>query len=148
MKRLTLIAVLAAASACSPRGADPEAATWTMAGVAGSYGQSGHIGFLELDANGTYECFVINGITADGCGTFEGAGISEGSWVFEGGSVSFFPMTEPPDLVVKLSGASAVPSDNGLVLTIEGTDHLLARSATQAEQPNKAMQTDGPPGRR
>ena len=80
---------------------------------------------------------MLNGITAEGCATFQGAGMSQGYWVLEGGSVSFEPLAEPLDLIIKLSEASAVPRATGLALTIDGTHHLLARSDAQGEQPDR-----------
>ncbi len=148
MKHLTRIAIILAVAGCSPRDVDQVTEAWELTDVAGSYGQSGHIGHLELDATGTYECFVVNGITVGGCATFRGAGMSKGRWTLEGGSVSFDPISEPSDLVVTLSGASAVRADNGLVLTVGGTDHLLVRKIPLAEQPNQAIEADDPSARR
>ena len=148
MKRLTLIAFQAAASGCFSGNAEPELRATTRADITGNYGDSGSIGYLTLGADGTYECMVLNGMTVDGCGTVEGSGLSIGSWDFEGGSVSFVPVHEPDDLVVKLAGASAVPSGNGLVLTIGESVHFLARSVTQTERPGRAMPADSPAVRR
>lgn len=108
--------------------------------VTGRYGQAGHIGFLVLYTNGEYECFVVNGMTADGCGTFEGAGVSKGLWVLDNGTVTFVPLSEPSDLVVKLSQASATLSGAGLLLTIEGTDYLLPKQSMESLTGNIARE--------
>lgn len=149
MIRSILILLLAAVWGCtSPNTELASSSPITPAEIAGHYGQSGHIGFLELDASGAYECFIINGMTIDGCGTFEGAGISKGSWVLEGGSISFVPKSEPKDLVVKLSEASAVMTEAGLLLTIDGTEHFLPRNVFRTGLPDKPMQSDDPSGSR
>ena len=127
MKRLILIALLAAMSGCSSRGAEENNDELTMAGVADRYGQSGNVAHLELGADGKYECFVINGMTAGGCGSFAGPGNSEGEWLIDGGTISFVPTSEPLDLVVKFANASAVLSGKGLLLTIDGVERLLPR---------------------
>lgn len=127
---LTLI-LLGGGVGCSLGGADSTRPALTPADPVGHYGQSGHIGYLELRATGEYECFIVNGMTADGCGTFVGAGISRGSWHYQDGSVSFLALNEPADLVLSLAGASAVPSETGLLLTVQGEEHLLAREEVQ-----------------
>ena len=44
-----------------------------MADIAGVYGKHHILAHLKLDAEGTYECFVFNGMAGDGCATVEGA---------------------------------------------------------------------------
>lgn len=135
MKPLTLLMLLSLATGCSGSDPSPPASAVTRADLVGSYVGAGHIGDLNLYENGEFECFVFNGMTGSGCVTFEGAGQSKGSWTYEGGRVSFVATNEPADLVVKLSEASASLSDEGLALTIEGTDLLLPRMPRKIDQP-------------
>ena len=114
MKRLILIAALAATTGCSFRGSAPEPSPATPTEIAGHYGQSGHIGFLDLYANGEYECFVVNGMSLDGCMTFEGAGVSRGSWVLKDGALAFVPMSEPARDAIEAQAILTVPVRSGL----------------------------------
>lgn len=146
----TCVALIALASGlgCSSIGAEESASSMSAIEVAGHYGQAGHIGFLELMPGGQYECFIVNGMTADGCGTFRGAGVSAGTWSYDHGVVTLVPRNESPDLVLSLLGASAVPSERGLALTAQGKEHFLAREGECAEQADPALQTGGPAGLR
>lgn len=99
------------------------------AGLVGTYGQGGHLGDLELRADGTYQSFVMNGVTADGCATFEGAGSSTGSWRLEDGVLSFAPTQEPPDLVVKFREVVGRASEHGVELTYGGHSYELPRTS-------------------
>ena len=152
MERLALIAAVVASIGCSPRGTDRGEGELAMADVAGRYGGPSHIQDLELAAGGTYECFVFNGLAGFGCGAVEGAGKSRGTWTLEGGALSFTPIAESgigqSGLVVSFAGATAVPSEAGLVLAIEDVDYLLDRSPHLSEQPNKPKQTDAVAPRR
>lgn len=115
----------------------------------GSYEQSGCIGFLDLLPDGTYSTLILNGITSDGCGTFEGAGISEGSWRVEDGMIFFDPAHEPDDLVVKFADVSGTLTEVGLALNYEGRDFMLPRFIEpDGERSNTPMQTDGASRRR
>jgi len=116
-----------------------------MADVAGRYRQAGPIGYLELKPSGEYECFVVNGVTVDGCGTFVGAGLSRGAWSCREEAIAFDPVTEPEDLVLNLIGASAVPSEQGLVLTAGGEAHFLAREKAPSGGVGRPPQS-GQPG--
>jgi len=154
MKRIALVVSLAATSACTPAGEEPVLRQLSVQDVAGQYGQSGHIGYLKLEQDGEYECFILNGMTIDGCGTFAGAGLSKGKWEIDGTEVLFTPTSEPTDLVVKLATASAISTDGGLVLKIGGGALHLAKesvAAVQAHSPlhrtSAAAPAAEPPGR-
>jgi len=123
------LALLAGTFACAPGDASPDRAASITADVAGHYGQGGHIGSLDLAADGTYESFVINGLTADGCGTFAGAGVSRGIWTLVDGQVAFAPTSEPADLVLKFADLAARPAGDGLVVTLGDSQWFLARES-------------------
>lgn len=128
---------LLAGSACGggPATARPAA---LPAELAGRYGQAGAIGYLELSADGAFEAFVVNGVTLDGCGTFEGAGLARGRWRVEDGLVRFATSPPRPDLVVDLEQVVGRPSPGGLLLHVEGGGSALA--ARQAPEPPRASE--------
>ena len=119
---LVLVAGLAACSgeSTTDTALDP-------AQVVGEYGQAGRFDCLNLTPDGRYECWVTNGITVDGCGTFVGSGLSEGSWSCRGAAVEFTPLKEPHDLVVSFDGTHGTLSDGALLLTIEGQPFRFPR---------------------
>lgn len=133
-----LAPLLLALAACGPAPAEvpptaPQPAELPLAALAGDWGpESGRPVLLELHADGSYEAFVFNGMTEDGCATVEGAGTSLGTWVLRDGRVLLLPRDEPPDLALKLAGVSAVPDDGRLVLTAGAETIVLQRSAPAA----------------
>jgi hypothetical protein len=110
--------------------------------LVGKYTGHGHLSDLELKADGSYTCFIFNGITDDGCASFEGAGYSQGTWEYKDSRISFWDPDESADLVVKLSGSSAQHSEEGLLVITGGEEHVVSRLPIQLEQSNPAMQTD------
>jgi hypothetical protein len=144
MKRLTLLTLLLVTAACSAPTVKLDQPRPTLARFAGSYhGPAGHVGSLDLDASGTYECFVVNGMSAAGCADFVGAGLSRGLWVLDGSSIALTPTMESKDLVISLAGSTAVLSDEGLVLTIDGLEHFLVRAFTEAKPAAETTQAPG-----
>ncbi len=123
MHRLIAATLLMALIGCS-RGAGSVGTTTVLSG---HYGQARNIGSLKLLVDGTYECFIFNGITSDGCATFEGAGVSRGSWSVADGVISFEPTNHgPDDLVVDMGSVCGVVADGGIVLTVDGDEFLAA----------------------
>ena len=114
--------VCAACSAVGDRRGAPASAH-----VVGRYGQAGCIASLELTAEGTYEALVLTGVTADGCGTMDGAGFSAGSWNLDRGMVVFVPMNEPPGIAVRFADAVGMPWEGGLLVVHAGREHDLPR---------------------
>ncbi len=112
---------------CASLDPEPASREAEAAGVVGSYGPWTPIASLELQATGEYECLVLAWVTADGCGTVEGNGTSCGSWRLSGGEIQFLPIAEARDLVLTFTGATAVPTKEGLLLTLEGQDYPLPR---------------------
>ena len=89
---------------------------------------------LDLDPEGRYEVLVLNGITADGCGTFEGAGSSHGTWAWSDGRIVFDPDVEPSDLALSMSEASARLTDDGLLVTIDERERRLVTPDVQKRE--------------
>lgn len=83
---------------------------------------------LRLQAGGSFEAEVWTGLTEEGCGTFEGAGGSTGTWRLAGGRIVFSAVREHAGLALKYSGASAQPSARGLLLSSGGKEYDLVRS--------------------
>jgi len=93
------------------------------------------VGSLKLEPDGRYEAWVLNGITADGCATFEGAGYSRGTWHVSVSQVHFEPDSEPADLALSLDDAAAVLAGDELVLTIgAGERRLVSPEAYHRER--------------
>lgn len=147
MPRSFALALLIAVLGCAPRDAAPAAAELSPADVAGAYGQAGNVGSLDLAGDGSfsYTCFVMNGVTVDGCATFAGAGVSQGTWELVDGLVTFTPTSEPPDLVVKLAEASARPAGDGLVLTLGDAKLYLPREGAAETWPDLGASADAAP---
>ena len=130
MRPIALIFGAVLGLGCSPEG--PGSAALEPAQVVGSYYDEGisPVGELVLAAGGTYECSIYNG-SVDGCATVEGAGISLGVWAIEGDRVVLTPREESAighsGLVLSLEGATATPSDAGLVLWAGGAALPLER---------------------
>lgn len=117
--RSTLLAPLVLLLPACDRGPAPE--------VVGVYGPAGFLVDLRLERDGSYEALFLTGLTADGCGTFEGAGLSTGRWARRGGRLAFEPELEKPGLVRSMAGATAVVTALGLELELEGEERFLPR---------------------
>jgi len=144
MRRVRAILVILCCAACDSRRREHDAPflhALTSQDVAGTYGAWGHIGYLELDPNGGYECWIFNGISSDGCADVQGAGVSSGTWALRDGVILFTPAHESRGVVLSLIGASAVPTEQGLLVTAQGQQHVLPREAAEAAT---APQADGP----
>jgi len=145
----TIALLLVLAGGCDGRDATPRPTQQVPPGppadLAGDY-DGGSIQ-LTLEADGAYEAMVWNGMTIDGCGTFAGAGLSRGTWRYDGEAVSFAPREEPDDLVFRFGEARAVPNDAGLVLTSGEKERVLPRSEERADADRPAA-GDGPVDRR
>ena len=89
------------------------------------------LGSLDLEPDGTYTCFVMNGITVDGCASFEGAGQSRGRWVLSEGALAFLPEDEPADLALSLQGATGHLRGDELILRTDGGERRLVTDAEQ-----------------
>jgi hypothetical protein len=96
--------------------------------ASGHYQGYGSVCDLLLLPEGQYECFITNGMTAEGCMTVAGAGGSSGSWAMVDGVIWFTPVSETSDIVVRLADSSAALSDEGLVLTFEGAEYPMKRA--------------------
>lgn len=93
------------------------------------------LGSLELEPDGRYEAWVLNGITADGCATFQGAGHSRGTWGTSAEGIVFEPDSEPADLALSFVGARAALAGDELLLTIGAGDRrLVSREEYQRER--------------
>jgi len=142
--RLAVVLLLPPLAACSQGPAD---APLDPSAFAGSYQQalfdregnpSGgwpSLGSLELEPDGRYEAWVLNGITADGCATFQGAGHSRGTWSTSAEGMFFEPDSEPADLALSFVGATAVLAGDELLLTSgAGERRLVSPEANQRER--------------
>ena len=92
------------------------------------------VGWLSLESDGSYDCRVWNGMTADGCGTFEGAGQSFGTWEIFDGSVIFSPLFETSGLALSFRDAAATHADGELVLAVDGRRHRLVSPEEQERE--------------
>jgi hypothetical protein len=113
MKAATVLLLALVAPGCGAREQAP-AEAGVPAELVGRYAQGGCVGSLTLEAGGEYESLVFTGVTADGCGTFAGAGVSKGTWSFADGRVAFVPRQAQPSLAVQFERAEAVPCAEGL----------------------------------
>ena len=87
---------------------------------------------LELNEDGTYTCFVMNGVTPGGCATFAGAGVSVGTWTEDDGTVTLIPDQPPPERAVDFDGARAeVSRDGSLTLRTKNRTHWMIKEAQQ-----------------
>lgn len=118
-----------AALSCSAEGtAEVPPPRTTAADVVGLYGAGAGIAHLELGADGRYEGLVLTGLTMDGCGTFEGAGTSAGTWSLAGDALTFAPEREPADLAVRFAEVRAWPAPAGrLRVVVDDREATLDR---------------------
>jgi len=123
---LLSLGLLGCAQAPEGRSGGAPAQALSVESIAGTYGPAEGIASLELGTDGSFECLVLVGMTADGCGTFEGAGVSEGRWTLRGETIAFEPRDEP-DLKVSLVGATAVVAGEGILLTTGAKQIALER---------------------
>lgn len=117
LARVLLVQLALAAAACASE--EPSAPRPTAEAIAGQYGQ-GVAGIVSLDltADGRYESLILNGVTIDGCGTFEGAGVSKGTWAFVGEEIRFTPDHPAEDLIVRFTEVRATPAEDGLHVVV------------------------------
>ena len=84
---------------------------------------------LRLMPDGGFDCMILNGITADGCGTFEGAGTTGGRWTYRDGTVTLEPRATREKLAISLAGAVAQVRDGDLVFQVDGRERWLVPAA-------------------
>lgn len=137
-----LLASLVLLAACRPGGPDPGAGAPGVGELAGEYRSGGRIESMVLTEAGAFECFVLNGMTSFGCGTVVGAGSSFGRWRLDSGRISFHPLYETEDLVISLVGVFALPSEVGMVLTIEGAEYSIERAGAESWGADAAQRLD------
>ena len=86
------------------------------------------VGSLVLDADGSFQCDVLNGITPSGCATFAGAGFIRGHWKVKGERILLDPYPQYR-LALSLEGAELQRDELGVLLIAEGEERILQDEA-------------------